>query len=182
MAGWIQVGGRWRWKVDETRAHGTWRIEIFETPECKKLLRVVEIPDNMTTNDGLNHQIGVELAGTAQITTWYGALIANSGYSALAAGDTMASHAGWTEDQNYSESVRQTWTPGAVSGQQVTNPTAMTFTMNATTTIRGAFLTSSNTKGGTTGTLFATGLFDATQALVSGNTLKVTYTYSMTGS
>ena len=62
------------------------------------------------------------------------------------------------------------------------NSAVMVFTMSATVTIKGGFLISNNTKGGTTGTLFATGLFGSAQALVSGQSLKVTYTCSATGS
>ncbi len=55
------------------------------------------------------------------------------------------------------------------------------FTIDATCTIRGAFLTSDDTKGGTTGTMWATAAFASTQALVAGQTLTVTYTCTATG-
>jgi hypothetical protein len=55
------------------------------------------------------------------------------------------------------------------------------FSINATTTIAGAFLTSDNTKGGTTGVLFSVANFQAPgdRAVVSGDTLNVTYTFSL---
>lgn len=136
---------------------------------------------NGTTTAGLNSIESVYFAAGSQITTWYLGLIDNAGFSSLNASDTMGSHGGWAESTAYSESVRQTWSPGAASGGVITNGTAASFTMNATATIKGAFLTSSNTKGGTTGTLWATGAFDSNQAVVSGQVLKVTYTCTATG-
>ena len=57
------------------------------------------------------------------------------------------------------------------------------FTMNATTTVGGAFLTSNNTKGGTTGTLFSAADFSSPgdRSVVSGDILNVTYTFSLAG-
>jgi hypothetical protein len=48
-------------------------------------------------------------------------------------------------------------------------------------TIGGAFLTSSNTKSGTTGVLFSASDFQAPgdRIVVSGDTLTVTYTFSL---
>ena len=55
----------------------------------------------------------------------------------------------------------------------------MVFTMNASGTIAGAFVTTDNTKNGTSGTLFSAGNFTVgDRAVVSGDTLNVTYTFS----
>ena len=133
-----------------------------------------EVFPNGNTTAGLNNILGVYFNSVTQSTTWYGSLVDNSGWSAFAAGDTIASHSGWTESTAYSETVRQTWSSLSVSGAAITGGT-MTFTMNATATIKGAFLVSESTKGGTSGTLWATGAFSGTQAVVSGQTVKVTY-------
>jgi hypothetical protein len=55
------------------------------------------------------------------------------------------------------------------------------FSINATAVIGGAFLTSDNTKGGTTGVLFSAADFAAPgdRNVVSGDTLSVTYTFSL---
>jgi hypothetical protein len=47
--------------------------------------------------------------------------------------------------------------------------------------VAGAFLISNNTKGGTTGILFSASDFSAPgdRAVVSGDTLTVTYTFSL---
>jgi hypothetical protein len=58
---------------------------------------------------------------------------------------------------------------------------AATFTINGTVTVGGAFLTSDNTKSGTTGILFSASDFAAPgdRAVVSGDTVTVTYTFSL---
>jgi hypothetical protein len=55
------------------------------------------------------------------------------------------------------------------------------FTMNATVTIAGAFLISNSTKSGTTGTLFSVSTFQSpgARSVVSGDTLNVTYEFSL---
>ena len=134
--------------------------------------------DNLITNAGLDYQIGVALASTTQITTWYLGL-KNAG--APAAGDTMASHAGWTENVSYDEANRLTWTPGAVSGQAVSNSaTPVTFTASANgQEIAGAFLVSNNTKSGTTGTLYSVGNFGSVKNLDVDETLELVSAYSV---
>jgi hypothetical protein len=55
------------------------------------------------------------------------------------------------------------------------------FNINATATVGGAFLTSDNAKSGTTGTLFSASDFTTgDRSVVSGDTLNVTYTFSLT--
>jgi hypothetical protein len=55
------------------------------------------------------------------------------------------------------------------------------FSINGTVTVAGAFLTSNNTKGGTTGILFSASDFQSPgdRAVVSGDTLNVTYQFSL---
>ena len=138
----------------------------------------VEDIKNANTTAGINSMIGVYFNSVTQITTWYIGLVANSGFSSFAVADTMGSHTGWTEDTNYSESVRQTWGSLSVSGGAISGAT-LTFTMNGTTTIYGIFVTSSSTKSGTSGTLWGTAPFSSTQSVVSGQTLRVTYSGTM---
>jgi len=142
-----------------------------------KVIAKHEFPNGIT-NGGKDSLLNVYFHSATQITTWYIGLVDNSGFSAFAAGDTMASHSGWTESTAYSESVRQTWGVGASSGQSVTNGTAATFTMNGTATIKGIFIPSDSTKGGTTGTLWSTAAFASTVSVNNGDLLKVTYTVS----
>jgi hypothetical protein len=57
------------------------------------------------------------------------------------------------------------------------------FTINATSTVGGAFLVSNSTKGGTTGTLYSAADFSAPgdRSVASSDILNVTYTLSLAG-
>lgn len=133
---------------------------------------------NIVVDAGINYSLSASLAGGAAITTWYVGLAASS--PTFAAADTMSSHGGWTEITGYSESTRQVWTPGSVSGKSVSNTASKAvFSVNASITTGGAFLTSGSGKSGTTGTLFA-GQADSNgnRSFFSGDTIQVTYTFS----
>jgi hypothetical protein len=88
----------------------------------------------------------------------------------------MSSHAGWTENQNYSQSTRVAPSfAAAASGSKATSAVAV-FSINANTqSIDGVFLNSVSTKGGTSGTLYSVGTFTA-KALNNSDTLNVSYT------
>lgn len=133
---------------------------------------------NDITNEGKNLILDVMFHDATQIasTSWYGSLISSAGYTALAAADTMASHGGWAEFTAYSQSNRVGWGPGAAASQAITNATPMTFDITSSGTVKGIFITSSNTKSGTSGKLWATGLFSADVPVSNGDQLKVTYT------
>lgn len=138
-----------------------------------------EMPNGIV-NVGKNKLLDVMFNDSTPIAnnSWFIGLIDNSGYTALADADTMSSHAGWSAFASYSEATRVAWGSGAASSQSVTNATAATFNINGSGTVKGIFVTSNSTKGGTTGTLWATALFSGDVAVVSGDQLKVTYTVS----
>lgn len=142
---------------------------------------------NLVVNQGLQYMCGTALTSVAQITTWYIGLYGAGASNTPAAGDTMASHAGWTEVTPYSNTNRPTCTFATAT---TANPSVATnsasvavFNINATATVGGAFLTSSNTKGGSTGTLFSAADFSSPgdRSVASGDTLNVTYTLSLAG-
>lgn len=131
---------------------------------------------NGVTNAALTNLLDVYLRQQSN-STWYISLIDNASYSALAAADTMGSHAGWLENVDYNEATRPAWGPAAAASQSIANSAAVAFTMNATVTIKGAFLTSVATKSGTTGTLFCTALFtQGDRSVVNTDVINVTYT------
>ena len=140
---------------------------------------------NLVVNVGLQYMAGSALTSVSQITTWYLGLYGAGASNTPAAGDTMASHAGWTEVTAYSNANRVTATLVTAT---TANPSVVTntaspavFNINGTTTVGGAFLTSENTKGGTTGTLFSAADFGSPgdRAVVNSDTLSVTYTFSL---
>lgn len=135
--------------------------------------------ENLVVNAGLNHILSSTLAAGTQITAWMVGLTAAS--PTPAAGDTMSSHAGWTEvHSEYSQANRPAFTPGAVSGQSVDNSASKAvFSITGSVTVGGAFLTSNNTKNGTTGTLYSVGAFTGgNRALINGDTLNVQCTFT----
>jgi hypothetical protein len=163
-------------------ATGKYTVECYD--KDGNLKWVAETP-NLVVNVGLQYMAGSALTSTSQITTWYLGLYGAAASNSPAAGDTMSSHIGWTEVTDYSEANRPTATFAAATNA---NPSVVTntaskavFTINGTTTVGGAFLTSNNTKGGTTGTLFSAADFQAPgdRSVVSGDILNVTYTFSL---
>lgn len=131
---------------------------------------------NGTTNQGLNYALDIIFA-TEVKPSWYVGLIRDDSFSALAIGDTMASHAGWQEGDEYDETTRQQITFDAASGQETVNTQRCYFSINATEIMKGAFITNSSTKNGTAGKLFCTALFDGgDEAVIDGDILKVIYT------
>jgi len=135
------------------------------------------VATNFVTLESLNDIPFVYLAGGTQKTSWYMSLIDSTSFSELSTSDTASSHAGWLESTAYSESTRPVWTPGTVAGQTITNPSPTIITLNADAIIKGLFLISNSTKGGTSGTLFSEALYDSGDGeFPSGKVLKNTYT------
>lgn len=136
------------------------------------------LPDifNGVTDEGFNYLLGVGFRNQAVETNWYTGLIVAEppGIPTLADADTLASKA-WTEDTNYSEVTRPEWVATVITDKQVGNTVTVDFTFNATTTIRGIFIASNNTKGGTTGKLWSTALFGADQTYNNTDVLSLTY-------
>ena len=140
---------------------------------------------NLVVNVGLAYMAGTALTSVAQITTWYLGLYGAGASNTPAAGDTMSSHAGWTEVTDYSNSTRvaATFVTATTANPSVVTNAASpaVFNINGTTTVGGAFLTSGSAKSGTTGTLFSAADFGSPgdRSVVSGDTLSVTYTFSL---
>lgn len=136
--------------------------------------------DNLVTTEGKNWYLDATLKTGSASPAWYVGLVAGPSETNYAAGDTMGSHSGWSEDTNYSNGTRPAFTPGSVSAGSVDNSASKAvFNINGTATISGAFLTDNNTKGGTSGKLLGVGAFAADRSVLSGDTLNVTITCTM---
>ena len=132
---------------------------------------------NLIVNTGLDYFLENDIVAA----TLYIGL--TDGTPTVAAGDTMASHAGWVEVTAYTAANRLAWGQGAASGGVTTNASAVTFTANGTTTVGGGFLTTDNTKSGTSGTLFSVkAATEGDRALINLDTLDVTITLTVTSS
>jgi hypothetical protein len=140
-----------------------------------RLVQPWQFDENIVVNEGLNHILNTEFHATAQITTWYIGIF--EGNYTPVAGDTAANiAANSTESTAYTQANRVEWVEGAAAAQSITNPAASQFNINATKTIYGAFLVSSNVKSGVTGTLFAASRFASSRAVVNLDQILVTYT------
>ena len=157
-------------------------VFAVECRDAEGNLKWTEEFPNLVVNSGLQYANTQVFKGVTYTATWYMGLVTGpgSGNTYLAA-NTMASHAGWTENVAYSQTARPTMSFGTAS---TADPSVIVsgitvFTMNATATIAGAFVTNENTKSGTTGTLFSVGNFTVgDRPVASGDTLNVTYTFS----
>lgn len=138
----------------------------------------IEHDPNIVVNEGLNHILSAVFNAGTQITSWYVGLFEGN-YTPLATDTAANITANSTETTAYDEVTRVAWNEAAPSSQQITNSASKaTFTMNATKTIYGAFLVSTNTKSGTTGTLLSASKFAASRSVVSADQLLMTYTIS----
>jgi hypothetical protein len=114
---------------------------------------------NLVVDAGRTYMSGNSLIAVTQITTWYLGLMASGG--SVVAGDTMGSHAGWTELTGYVEATREAWVgvAGGTAGTVTNTASPGEFTIDTgSQTIGGLFLTSGSATGGSTGTLFAAGV------------------------
>ena len=170
-------------QTETAKATGRFLMECYDKDG---LLKWEAESQNLVVNVGLQYMAGTALTSTAQITTWYIGLYGAGASNTPAATDTMSSHAGWTEVTPYA-GARPTATFAAATNA---NPSVVTnsaspasFSINATQTVGGAFLVSNSTAGGSTGTLFSAADFQSPgdRSVVSGDTLNVTYTFSLAG-
>lgn len=142
-----------------------------------KLKWVEEVP-NTVFDAGINDLLTQYFKGSAYTATWFVGLVDNTSFTAYAAGDTSAAHGGWIENQGYSNATRPGLTLGAVAAKSVDNSTAKAvFNINASVTLRGAFIITNSAKGGATGILYGAADFTGgNRACISGDTLNVTIT------
>lgn len=127
---------------------------------------------NLVTTPGKTDIIDKYLKGSAYTAAWYLIL---KGAGTIAAGDTLASHAGWTEVTPYAGN-RPAITWGTTSGGSNT-ATAVSISINATATVAGAGCCTVNS--GTSGVLYNMSDFAASRSVASGDTLNVTPTLSV---
>lgn len=140
---------------------------------------------NLVVNVGLKDMNDKYFTGSGYTATWFIGLYGAAASNNPVAGDTAASHAGWTEVTAYSQATR----PSAVFAAATTaDPSVISnsgspavYNINGTTTVGGAFLISNNTKGGTTGVLFSAADFQSPgdRSVASGDTINVTYQFSL---
>lgn len=159
--------------------HGRYDFEVVD--RASGLVVARKSIKNLVPDAAINSIFNTNFNAATQTALWYMMLIDNAGFSAISAADTMTSHSGWVENQQYSQATRPAWGQGSAASKVITNASSVTFSMNATASIKGAAIVSGNVKGATTGLLWSAGSFaSGVQSLTSGQDLKLTYT--LTGS
>jgi hypothetical protein len=143
---------------------------------------------NLVVNEGLQDMNSKYFKGSGYTAGWYLGLVQGPGSgTTYAAADTLASHAGWTElapgtayTGNRIAVVFNAASPTLADPSVVSNsvaPSVFPMLVNSTV-VAGAFLTTAAT--GTSGILFSAGDFTGGDKTVdSGDTLNVTYTFSL---
>ena len=167
---------------EKVKAGGVFTVQCFDKDGQ---LKWEAKEHNLVVNVGLKDMNDKYFSGSSYTAAWYIGLYGAAASNNPAAGDTMSSHAGWTEVTAYSQATR----PQAVFGAATTaDPSVISnassvavYSINGTTVVGGAFLTSDNTKGGTTGILFSASDFQSPgdRSVASGDTLNVTYQFSL---
>ena len=141
---------------------------------------------NLVVNQGLQDMNSKYFTGSGYTAAWYLGLVQGPGSgTAFAAGDTLASHAGWTElvpgtaytgnRKAVTFGTATTADPSVIDNSA--SPSSFAMLVNSTV-VAGAFLCS--VASGTSGVLFSAGDFTGGDKTVdSGDTLAVTYTFSL---
>jgi len=140
---------------------------------------------NLVVNEGLADMNTKYFLGSGYTAAWYIGIYGPAATNDPSSSDTMASHAGWTEVTDYTNSTR----PLAVFGGATTaDPSVIAnsaspaqFLIDASANVGGAFLTTGDLPGGTSGILFSASDFQAPgdRVVQNGDTLNVTYTFSL---
>lgn len=161
--------------AESTRMRAVWEVECRDAEGNVKWTDTI---DNLVVDVGLNEILDKFFKGSTYTAAHYVGLLGGTG--TVVAGDTMSSHTGWTESTVYSNANRPTFTPGTVAAKAVDNSASKAvFNVNAAGTVKGAFLATNNTKGGTTGILVSAGLFlSGDKTVGDGDTLNVQLTYT----
>lgn len=151
-----------------------------------------DIAKNIVPDAALTVMLDIIYRNQTPASALYMGLVDNSGFTAFAAGDTMAvsGHTGWTEiaagtGYTTTGSNRLTWSPAAAASKSISNSSTVNFPMLGTYTVKGAFLTNLQSSTGSSPTYYiaAEAAFSGgTQSVNNGDTLKITYTVNATTS
>lgn len=169
--------------AEGVRPEGVYRVECIGQDGQLKWADKIE---NLVLNPGKQDLLDKYFSGSTYTAAFYLGLVDGATAPTFNAADTSASHAGWTENQAYSNATRPApaWNSASSSGGGAgaagtgsKTTTATSFNINAAATIAGCFLSTLNTKGGTTGITYSAGAFSGGNKVVAnGDTLNVTYT------
>lgn len=171
---------------EAAEAHGRFYVECFDKDGN---LKWTDTAENVVTTVGKNLALDTYLAGAAYTVVGpFMGLISSTSFTAVAAADTMASHAGWLEAGNANAptytSPRKTAAWSAASAGSKALSSALVFAISGSGTVKGCFLVygsgALSTIDNTAGTLYSAGLFTGGDKVVAnGDTLNVSYSTSL---
>jgi hypothetical protein len=173
----VDMGGEFK---SGARGGGVFHVQCFDKDGN---LKWEEKAHNLVVNEGLQNMNDEYFTGSTYTAAWYLGLVDGPGAgNTYAAADTLASHSGWTENTDYSGDRKSVTfgTPTTADPSVIDNSgSPAQFSMTGTATIGGAFLASVDT--GTSGILFSVSNFQSPgdRAVVNGDTLNVTYEFSL---
>lgn len=147
--------------------------------ECYRYGRLVweDSFHNLVVTQGKNLLLDVMFRIGGAANAWFIGLVSSASFTAYNVTDTAASHSGWLESTVYSNATRPAYVAGVAALATMSNVLSRAlFTINATGTIQGAFLTNSSVKGGGAGSLYGVGSFFAPRTVVIGDILSVKIT------
>ena len=154
--------------IGAVKASTLYDVRCFDAEGNEKWRETVP---NLVTNVGLNDLLDKMFKAASYSAAWHVGL---KGGGSAAAGDTLASHGGWSEITSYSGS-RKALTLGTVASQSVSNTAAKaSFAITGTATVAGAFVCVGAT--GTAGILYGVADFSSGRGVENGDTLEVTVT------
>lgn len=157
--------------------HGRYHVEHFREGE---LIDEFDF-DNIVVNEGLIFLLNLAFTNASNVGGWYLGVFTNN-YTPVAT-DTAATITGNAgEFTGYSGGARPTFTPAAAtqptpSLNNTSNRASFTFT--GTATLIGAFLVSSATPGGTSGTLYSAAQFPSSKQVSNTDNMLLSYTLSL---
>lgn len=135
---------------------------------------------NLVVTEGRNDLLTKYFKGSSYTAAWYVGLTDAAPLGELA-GDTLASHSGWTEVNPYSGNRPALTLGTAVSGSIDNSNNKATYSITGTATVGGAFVCSA--ASGTSGVLYGVGAFTGGDKTVgSGDSLTVTVTLTASAS
>lgn len=157
--------------------HGRYHVEHFRKGE---LIDEFEF-DNVVVNEGLIFLLNLAFTNLQNVAGWYMGVFTNN-YVPVPS-DTAATITGNAgEFTGYSGGARPTFTPQAASQPTPSlnnSSSRASFTFTGSATLVGAFLVSSATPGGTTGTLYSAAQFPSSKSVSNTDNMLLSYTLSL---
>ncbi len=175
--------GATRRDMDEARVIGRFAA-VCRSADGKELWS--ETFDNLLTTLGKNMLL--DSLSTVSTIVQYMGLISSSGYTTVAATDTIGTHGGWLEaGSTYAPTYSGTrntcaWSASAAGVKALS--AGLVFTFTGTGTVQGAFIVGgtgvTSAIMGAAGTLYSAGALGTAQPVISTNTLTLSYSTTLT--